>query len=251
MFISGTNFVLSYFVFTGKIQKILKDEEFKAYFTFILISVIIVAFILFNNVDLSKSNFEHPQVYGKLESTIRHSLFQVVAVITTTGLVSADFAAWTPFLTMFFFGLMFVGGSAGSTSGGIKIVRHLLLIKSGLLEFKRSLHPSAIVRSRFNGSILDQSIIYNISVFFILYMLLFALGVLVFSAMGLNYESAFGVSAASLGNVGPAIGDFGPSSNYALLPDIGKWWASFLMLLGRLELFTVLILFTPFFWRNR
>ena len=126
---------------------------------------------------------------------------------------------------------MFVGGSAGSTSGGIKIVRHLLMIKSGLLEFKRSLHPSAIVMSRYNGSILDQSIIYNISGFFILYMLLFALGALIFSALGLDYQSAFGVSAASLGNIGPAIGDFGPSSNYASLPVIGKYWASFLMLL--------------------
>ena len=127
---------------------------------------------MFTSVDLSKSSFEHPQVYGKLESSIRHALFQVVAVITTTGLVTGDFAGWTPFLTIFFFGLMFVGGSAGSTSGGIKIVRHLLMIKSGLLEFKRSLHPSAIVRSRYNGSILDQSIIYNISGFFILYVII-------------------------------------------------------------------------------
>jgi trk system potassium uptake protein TrkH len=250
MFISGANFVLSYFALTGKIQKFLKDEEFKTYFLFILISVILVSLILFNQVDLTKSTFDHPQVYGKFESVIRHSLFQVVAVITTTGLVTGDFAGWTPFLTIFFFGLMFVGGSAGSTSGGIKIVRHLLMIKSGVLEFKRSLHPSAIVRTRFNGSILDQNIIYNISGFFILYMLLFALGALVFSYLGLDFKSAFGVSAASLGNVGPAIGEFGPSFNYAHLPNIGKWWASFLMLLGRLELFTVLILLTPFFWKK-
>jgi len=250
MFISGANFVLSYFALTGKIQKFLKDEEFKTYFIFILISVILVSLILFNQVDLTKSTFDHPQVYGKFESVIRHSLFQVVAVITTTGLVTGDFAGWTPFLTMFFFGLMFVGGSAGSTSGGIKIVRHLLMIKSGVLEFKRSLHPSAIVRTRFNGSILDQNIIYNISGFFILYMLLFALGALVFSYLGLDLKSAFGVSAASLGNVGPAIGEFGPSFNYSHLPNIGKWWASFLMLLGRLELFTVLILLTPFFWKK-
>ena len=250
MFISGVNFVLSYFAFTGRIQKIFKDEEFKAYFIFVLIFVILVGFILFNNVDLSKSSFEHPQIYGKLESSIRHALFQVVAVITTTGLVTGDFAGWSSFLTMFFFCLMFVGGSAGSTSGGIKIVRHLLMIKSGLLEFKRSLHPSAIVRSRFNGSILDQSIIHNISGFFILYMLLFVLGALVLSVLGLDYKSAFGVSAASLGNIGPAIGDFGPSSNYASLPHFGKYWASFLMLLGRLELFTVLMIFTPFFWKK-
>ena len=250
MFISGANFVLSYFAFTGRIQKIFKDEEFKVYFIFVLIAVILVGFILFNNVDLSKSSFEHPQIYGKLESSIRHALFQVVAVITTTGLVTGDFAGWTPLLTMFFFCLMFVGGSAGSTSGGIKIVRHLLMIKSGLLEFKRSLHPSAIVRPRFNGSILDQSIIHNIYGFFILYMLLFVLGALVFSVLGLDYESAFGVSAASLGNVGPAIGDFGPSSNYASLPYFGRYWASFLMLLGRLELFTALMIITPFFWKN-
>lgn len=250
MFISGANFVLSYFAFTGRVQKIFRDEEFKTYFIFILISFIIVGFILFNNVELSKSSFEHPEIYGKLESSVRHALFQVVAVITTTGLVTGDFSGWTPFLTIFFFGLMFVGGSAGSTSGGIKIVRHLLMIKSGLLEFKRSLHPSAIVRSRYNGSILDQSIIYNISGFFILYMLLFAFGALIFSALGLDYQSAFGVSAASLGNIGPAIGDFGPSSNYASLPTIGKYWASFLMLLGRLELFTVLMILTPFFWKK-
>jgi trk system potassium uptake protein TrkH len=145
---------------------------------------------------------------------------------------------------------MFVGGSAGSTSGGIKIVRHLLMIKSGILEFKRSLHPSAIIRTRYNGSILDQSIIYNISGFFILYMLSFALGALIFGLLGLDIESSLGVSAASLGNVGPAIGDFGPSFTFNELPNLGKWWASFLMLLGRLELFTVLIILSPFFWKK-
>ena len=107
-----------------------------------------------------------------------------------------------------------------------------------------------LYRSRFNGSIVDQNIIYNISGFFILYMLSFALGALVFSALGLNYESAFGVSAASLGNVGPALGSLGPISNFDSLPELGKYWCSFLMLVGRLELFTVLILFSPFFWRR-
>jgi trk system potassium uptake protein TrkH len=250
MFISGANFVLSYFVFTGKIQKIFNDEEFKTYFIFIFISVLLVSAVLFFQVDLETTSFNHPQVYGEVESSFRHALFQVLAVITTTGFVSGDFAQWTPFLTIFFFGLMFVGGSAGSTSGGIKIVRHLLMIKSGILEFKRSLHPSAIIRTRYNGSILDQSIIYNISGFFILYMLSFALGALIFGLLGLDIESSLGVSAASLGNVGPAIGDFGPSFTFNELPNLGKWWASFLMLLGRLELFTVLIILSPFFWKK-
>ena len=248
MFISGANFVLSYFAFTGKIQRIFRDEEFKSYFIFISLSVILVFAILFNNVELNNTNFSHPEVYGKLESSFRHALFQVIAVVTTTGFVTGDFAGWTSFLTIFFFGLMFVGGSAGSTSGGIKIVRHLLMIKSGFLEFKRALHPNAIIRSRYNGSILDQSIIYNISAFFILYILSFAFGSLIFAFLGLELESALGVAAATLGNVGPAIGEFGPSFSYDQLPYFGKLWASFLMLLGRLELFTILILFTSFFW---
>ena len=251
MFVSGANFVLSYFALKGKIYKFLKDEEFKVYFLLVFFSFIIVAFVLYFNVDLSKSSFEHPQVYGKLESSIRHALFQVIAVITTTGLVTGDFSAWTPFLTIFFFCLMFIGGSSGSTSGGVKIVRHLLMIKSGFLELKRSLHPSAIIKPRYNKSILEQNIIHNIYTFFILYILLFVFGSFSFTLLGLDFESALGVSAASLGNVGPAIGDYGPSFTYSSLPDIGKYIASLLMIFGRLELFTVLVIFTPYFWKNR
>jgi trk system potassium uptake protein TrkH len=116
MLIAGTNFVLSYFAFTGKIQKIFRDQEFKFFTTFIGISTLLVALVLFNKVDLTLSSFNHPQILGTLESSFRHAFFQVVAVITTTGFVTADFTAWTPFLTIVFFGLMFMGGSAGSTS---------------------------------------------------------------------------------------------------------------------------------------
>jgi|TARA_Y100000768_G_scaffold223714_1_gene168825 trk system potassium uptake protein TrkH len=251
MFISGANFVLSYFALKGKINRFLNDEEFKVYFIFVLISVLVVATVLFFNVDLTNSKFDHPQIYGRLESSIRHALFQVIAIITTTGLVTGDFSGWTPFLTVFFFCLMFVGGSSGSTSGGIKIVRHLLMIKSGFLELKRSLHPSVIIKPRYNGSILEQNIIHNIYSFFILYILLFIFGALFFTVIGLDFKSAFGVSVASLGNVGPAIGDYGPSFTYSSLPKLGKYMASFLMIFGRLELFTFLVIFTPYFWKNR
>ena len=250
MLIAGTNFVLSYFAFTGKIRKILRDQEFKFFMTFIGISTLFVALVLYNKVDLTLSSFDHPQTFGTLESSFRHAFFQVVAVITTTGFVTADFTAWTPFLTIVFFGLMFMGGSAGSTSGGVKGVRHMLMIKSGFLEFKRALHPNAILQTRHNGSILKEEVVYNIYAFFILYMLSFIFGALVFGALGLDFESAIGVAASSLGNVGPALGNYGPAFSYSELPDFGKWWASFLMLLGRLELFTVLILFTPFFWKK-
>ena len=250
MLIAGTNFVLSYFAFTGKIRKIFRDQEFKFFMTFIGISTLIVALVLYNNVDLTLSSFDHPQILGTLESSFRHAFFQVVAVITTTGFVTADFTACTPFLTIVFFGLMFMGGSAGSTSGGVKGVRHMLMIKSGFLEFKRALHPNAIIQPRHNGSILKEEVVYNIYAFFILYLLSFIFGALVFGALGLDFESAIGVAASSLGNVGPALGSYGPAFSYSELPEFGKWWASFLMLLGRLELFTVLILFTPFFWKK-
>ena len=251
MFLAGTNFVLSYYLFKGKVSKIIQDDEFKLYFKFIAIFTIIAASLIYFRADVSKSTIAHPMVFGEAESAIRHALFQVLTVITTTGFVSADYTMWTPFLTVFFFGLMFLGGSAGSTSGGVKVVRHLILIKNGFLEFKRSLHPNAILPVRYNTKSISKDIVFNVLGFFILYMLSFIIGALVFSMFQMDFESAIGLSASSLGNVGPALGDFGPVNNYAALPPLGKWWASFLMLIGRLELFTVLIIMTPFFWRNR
>ena len=251
MFLAGTNFVLSYYLFKGNVTKIIKDDEFKLYFRFITAFTIVAALLIYFRADISQSSLAHPMVLGEGESAIRHGLFQVLAIVTTTGFVTADYTMWTPFLTVFFFGLMFLGGSAGSTSGGVKVVRHLILIKNGFLEFKRSLHPNAILPVRYNTKSISKDIVFNILGFFILYMLSFIIGALVFSMFQIDFTSAIGLSASSLGNVGPALGDFGPVNNYSALPSLGKWWASFLMLIGRLELFTVLILLTPFFWRNR
>jgi len=251
MFLAGTNFVLSYFAFKGKVQKIFQDEEFNLYFRFILIFTFIAGVIIYLYTDTNISSVAHPMVWGLAESSFRHALFQVLAIVTTTGFVSADFTLWTPFLLVFFFGIMFLGGSSGSTSGGVKVVRHLLMIKNGFLEFKRTLHPNAILPVRYNKKAISEKIVFNVLAFFILYMLSFIIGALGFSMIGLDFESAIGVAASSLGNVGPALGDFGPTANFYSMPTIGKWWCSFLMLIGRLELFTVLILFTPFFWRNR
>ena len=248
MFLAGTNFILSYFFFKGNLKRLFKDEEFILYLKLILILTVIVSITIITGVDLKNNSFDHPQVWGKMESSVRHAAFQIIAIITTTGFVTSDFTVWSPFLKVLFFGLMFIGGSAGSTSGGVKIVRHLIMIKSGLLEFKKALHPNAIIQTRYIGKVVNQEIIGNILGFFIIYMILFIIGCLVFGFLGLDFESAIGVAASSLGNVGPALGDFGPSSNFNELPVFGKFWSSFLMLLGRLELFTVLILLTPFFW---
>lgn len=251
MFLAGTNFVLSYFAFKGKVQKVIKDEEFKLYFKFIAIFTIVSALIIYFKADFSESSINHPMVWGRAESSFRHALFQVLAVITTTGFVTADYTMWTPFLVVFFFGIMFLGGSAGSTAGGVKVVRHLIMIKSGFMEFKKTMHPNAVIPVRYNTKSVPKKIVYNILAFFILYMLSFIIGALVFSMFNIDFESSVGLAASSLGNVGPALGEFGPVNNYSALPTLAKWWCSFLMLIGRLELFTVLILLTPFFWRNR
>ena len=251
MFLAGTNFVLSYFAFKGKVQKIIKDEEFKMYFRFIAIFTLISAVIIYFRADLSIATIDYPMVWGRAESSFRHALFQVLTVVTTTGFITADYTLWTPFLLVLFFGLMFLGGSAGSTSGGIKVMRHLILIKNGFLEFRRALHPNAVLPVRYNTKLISGGIVFNILGFFILYMLSFIIGAVVFSMFELDFTSAIGLSASSLGNIGPALGEFGPVDNYSELPPLAQWWASFLMLIGRLELFTVLILLTPFFWRNR
>ena len=250
MFLAGMNFILSYFAFKAKFRKFLKDEEFKLYAFFIVSFTVVTAVIVYFKADPSMSVIDHPMVLGKGESAFRHALFQVLAVVTTTGFVSADFTVWTPFLKIFFFGLMFLGGSAGSTAGGMKVVRHLITIRNGIMEFKRTLHPRAVLPVRYNNRAISKEIVFNILGFFILYMLAFIIGSLVLGTMGLDFETAIGGAASSLGNVGPAFGKLSPVNNFDVLPDAGKWWCSFLMLIGRLELFTVLILLTPFFWRN-
>ena len=250
MFLAGTNFVLIYFGLTGKFKKIFQDTEFKWYVSFICAFVFISTLILFFKVNLTSTEVYHPEVLGKFESSFRHSLFQVVAIVTTTGFVTGDFISWTPFLTMLFFGIMFLGGSSGSTSGGVKVLRHLILIKNGFLEFKRSLHPNAIFPLRHNNDVVEKPIIIHVLAFFILYLILFIIGAGVLSALGLDFVSAIGGAASSLGNVGPALGTLGPISTFDSLPEIGKYWCAFLMLVGRLELFTVLIFFTPYFWKS-
>ncbi len=251
MFIAGTNFVLTYFALKGKIQKIFQSEEFKYYFFGIIsLTIIVSVLIIFFQDSNLRTTVAHPMVFGKIESAIRHALFQITSIITTTGFVTADFTMWSFFATALLFSLFFVGGSAGSTSGGIKIVRHIIMLKSSFLEFKKALHTNAIIPVRYDGKIISQSILFNILSFFIIYMLIFIVSSTILTLFGLDFVSALGATASSLGNIGPAIGSVSPVNNYDHLSISAKWFCSFLMLIGRLELFTVLILFSPFFWRK-
>ncbi|MCK5087554.1 MAG: TrkH family potassium uptake protein, partial [Melioribacteraceae bacterium] len=238
MLLAGTNFSLHYYLMHRNFNTVRRNEEFKFYLFLILAFTIIVTIgLLLRN-------------YGGFEETFRSSLFQVVSIITTTGFVTADYELWGTFLLVVFFLLLFIGGSSGSTGGGVKVVRHLLVIKNSMLELKRLIHPQAVIPVRYNNMSVSSEIIFNILAFLLFYLGIFVIGTLVMALIGLDFTSAMGAVATSLGNVGPAIGSVGPTDNFAHIPSIGKWFLSFLMLLGRLELFTILIILSPSFWKR-
>ncbi|NLP58793.1 TrkH family potassium uptake protein [Lutibacter sp. B1] len=251
MFVAGTNFILTYFALKGKIYKVFKSEEFRYYFFGVIGLTMLMAVLILHFQDPNLvTTIHHPKPWGETESAFRHAAFQITSVLTTTGFVTADFTMWNSFATMIMFSLFFIGGSAGSTSGGIKIVRHIVMIKNSFLEFKKLLHPNAIIPVRYDGGSVPKNIVYNILAFFILYMLIFIVSSIILTFFGLDVESAMGAVSSSLGNIGPAIGSVSPVNNFAHLSIHAKWFCAFLMLIGRLELFTVLILFTPFFWKK-
>ena len=176
--------------------------------------------------------------------------FHVISLVSTTGYYTQDYNLWGNAIFFFFFILMLTGGSAGSTGGGIKIVRLLLISKNSRQEIKRLIHPNGYMPVRLNGHVVPQNTIYNMLVFIAIYFIVMCFGVFVISIMGYDITTAFSTSASMLGNIGPGIGQFGPFHNYSSVPEAGKWFLSALMLLGRLELVTVMIIFTRKFYRN-
>lgn len=238
MIFAGMNFTLHYFALHLKFEPFKQNTEFKSYALFIFFSTLLIVII------------HKPYHSFSIEESIRQTLFHVVSLVTTTGYVSSDYENWATFSRMVFFVLLFIGGCAGSTGGGIKFARHYLLFKNGLLELKRLVHPRAVIPVRFNGKAVSQEIIFNVQAFFIFYILLFVLGSILLSLLGLDFLTAAGAVATCLGNVGPGMGMVGPVSNFSSLPELSKWILSFFMLVGRLELFTVLIIFTPTFWKK-
>jgi len=238
MFLAGTNFTLTYFTFKGKFKKVWNNEEFRAYLLIAILITIVVSLIVFSVTNDS------------VEKSLRDSLFQVVSIMTTTGFVTADYTGWIPILTMAFFGLMFIGGSAGSTAGGVKIVRHLVLFKTSALEIKQQLHPAAVLPVRLNGKGISKDITFHVLAFIMIYLTMFSIGCVLLAWAGLDFDAALGAAATSIGNIGPGLGSVGPVSNFGGIPAEAKWILTFLMLIGRLELFTVLILLTPAFWKQ-
>jgi trk system potassium uptake protein TrkH len=238
MFVAGTNFTLSYFALHLKFGKVFKNEEFRFYLAFIALFTAVIALVMIVRMNVG------------VEKAFRDSVFQVVSIMTTTGFVTADYLSWVSALGIIMLMLMFFGGSAGSTGGSVKIMRVVLLIKNSSLELKRLIHPNAVIPVRFNGQAVAPEIITNVLAFVSFYLLTVIGSTLIMGAMNHDLPTALGAVAATLGNIGPGIGEVGPMDNFSQIPVFGKWFLSFLMLIGRLELFTVLILFSPSFWRR-
>ncbi|MDO9339374.1 MAG: potassium transporter TrkG [Bacteroidales bacterium] len=238
MFIAGTNLTLVYFGLKGNFKKIFGNNEFVFYTLICLIFALIGSAVLYYKAGFSSGN------------AILDGAFHVVSIISTTGFYTHDYNLWGNTMIIILFILMFTGGTAGSTSGGIKIVRLLLITKNSRQELKRLIHPNAFIPVRLGKHIIPQNIIYNLLVFITLYFIMMCLGTFVISIMGYNIITSFSTSASMLGNIGPGMGTFGPFTNYSSLPMAGKWFLSGLMLLGRLELLTVMILFTRNFYRH-
>jgi trk system potassium uptake protein len=238
MFLAGTNFTLSYFGFHLQFRKVWRNEEFRYYLGFVLGFALIITL------------GRHMSTGGEVEQSFRESIFQVVSIITTTGFATVDYLKWSPALIFLILLLMFFGGSAGSTGGGPKIMRIVVMLKNSTQELKRLIHPNAVIPVRLNKQAVDTEVVTNILAFIAFYVVLAAISIFIMSLFGLDFETATGSVVATLGNIGPGIGGVGPAENFAEISNGGKWYLSALMLVGRLELFTVLILFSPEFWRK-
>lgn len=238
MFASGINFALHFTAFrNAHTGAYFRDPEFKAYFSLLVLGVLIATSYLYLQ-----------QVYPTFEEALRYGLFQTVSIATTTGYANADFAAWPAFLPIMLILMSFIGGSAGSTAGGMKMIRFVLLFKQGLREIRSLLHPNAIMPVKLKGKVIPDKVMTAVWGFFSVYVFTFGILMLAIMALGVDQVTAFSAMAAMINNLGPGLGEV--SANYHSMSDPVKWILTFAMLLGRLEIFTLLVLFTAAFWRK-
>jgi len=240
MFLGGTSFVLHFYFFTGKPKRLLKNSEFRFYLFFT------VAAAIFITLELMQTG-----VYKTFSESLRYASFQVVSIITTTGFTTTDFNAWPSFAKWVIFMLMFFGACAGSTSGSVKALRIMVLFKKAHREIKRLVYPSVVSPISIEGKSINEKAVSSITSFFILYVFLFALiALIVLMLEDISLESAISASAAAITNVGPGFDEVGPASNYSHLGSLTKIVLSLAMIIGRLELYTILVLFMPSFWKR-
>lgn len=238
MFVAGTNMTIIYFGLKREFIKILRNNEFVYYVIICVIFCIIVSVALLQSGKYS------------IADSILDGSFHVISIITTTGFYTNDYSLWGNLIILLLFILMFTGGTVGSASGGIKIARLMIMTKNNRMELRRQIHPDAVIPVRLNRRTVPQNIVYNVLVFVTLYFLITCASTIIISIMGNDIITSFSTAASMLGNIGPGLGKYGPFSNYSTVPEAGKWFLSGLMLLGRLEMMTVLILFSKSFYRK-
>ena len=238
MFICGANFALYYQVLKGNIWGLFKDEEFRLYSSIVLVSILLITFNV--NGTVFKSFWE----------SLRHAAFQVSSIITTTGYSTRDFNLWPGFSKTILLLLMFIGGCAGSTAGAIKNVRILLIFKIMKRDLMKIIHPRAVYTVKFNGKAVNEKTLSEILTYFCMYMFLYVLAVLVVSLDGFDMATTISSVAATLGNIGPGLGLVGPMGNFADLSVLSKIVLSFGMIIGRIEIYPILLLLIPTFWRR-
>lgn len=237
MFIAGVNFSLHFRSLTGNIKICFKDPEFLAYIGITFAATLFI----FLNIASAQGEWTHDNFLS--------SLFQSVSTLTTTGYGSADYEIWPFFSQYLILILMFIGGMGGSTGGGMKVARIIVLVKYAATETRRMVHSRAIIPIRIGDRYIGEDVVRNTLGFFLFYMSIFGITALILTTLNLDIESAIGAAASAIGNIGPGLGAFGPTDNYALLHPMGKWMLTFCMLLGRLEIFTIMVLFSRAFWK--
>ena len=238
MFVSGINFTLLLLFVNGKFRKFIHDAELKWYLWSVIGFTAFIAIVLYYNSSMG------------VEEAFRKSLFQVASLHTSTGFATADYMTWPSVLWGTLTVIMIIGACAGSTTGGMKCIRLLILAKISRNEFKHITHPNAVLPVRVNKQVISPSIRSTVLAFSFLYAVLIIVGTLAMMDMGVGLLESLGCTISSLGNMGPGLGLCGPAYSWNELPDMGKWLMSFFMLLGRLELFTVLLLFSSDFWKK-
>ncbi len=238
MLLAGINFSLHYQMLKGKPLFIWRDSECRFFVTIVFILILIASFNVYGNV------------YETIGESIRYGAFQIVSIVTTTGFATADYEKWPAMIQVILLICMFLGASAGSTGGGMKILRIMVYLKYCYKELFSLIHPRAIVQIKIGGSPVPEDVIRSVLGFLGLYIGLFAACSILLAGMGVDFTTSFGAVASAIGNIGPGFGAVGPAENYGHIPIAGKWLLIWCMLLGRLEIFTVIIFLVPEFWRK-
>ena len=236
MFLAGINFFMHYFLLKGRPKNVIKNEELRTYFFIIVAAGLAVSLIL-----ILKD-------HSGIEPALRKGYFQVVSILTATGFTTTDYLVWPAPAWLIIVSLMLIGACSGSTGGGIKVIRHVILFKKLYNNLKQALHPKAIILLKYNNRTISDDLVHKVISFIFFYILVFATGTVIMTAIGMDIRSSAGSVITCLGGIGPGIGSVGPAGNFAHVPQLGKIFLSFIMILGRLEIYSLLVVLTPSFW---